>query len=58
MLFDAELVSRGGEVGELAVAGKIGVAAQRHRLGKCLQKYERGRYGDIVLIGDLDQDVL
>ena len=36
LLLDAELVGSGGEAGELAVAGKIGDAAQRNRLGRSL----------------------
>ncbi len=58
LFFDAELVSAGGQVGELAVAGKIGDAAQRNRLRSSLQKYERRRYSNIVFIVDRDQDVL
>jgi hypothetical protein len=58
LLVDAELVSSGGEVRERAVAGKIGDAALRNRLRRSLWKYERGGYGNIVLIGDRDQDVL
>ena len=58
LLLDAELVRRGGEVGELAVAGKIRNAAQRQPFGRGLQKYKHGRNGNVVLIGDRDQDVL
>ena len=40
------------------MAGKIGDATQRDRRWRSLQKYERGGYRNIVLIGDREPDVL
>ena len=57
-LLNAQLVGSGGEIGELAVTGKIGGAAKRKRMIRCLQNHDSGRDGHAVFISDRDYDAV